>query len=93
LNVAEDDLDAPPELTPGFMPSFRRAISRFMKPAKRRRKDRRRKRGLRALLSRFMVQSKFMQPPSASKPPAAKQDSSKTAPLTPRFRNKSGPKL
>jgi hypothetical protein len=65
-----------------------------MKPAKRRRKQRSKKRGLRALLSKFMkLQSKFMQPPQTSKPPAPKQDSQRTAPLTPRFRNKSGPKL
>jgi len=76
------------------MPSFRRVISRFMKPAKRRRKNRRRKRGLRALLSKFMKpQSKFMQPPQASKPPTPRQHIQKTAPLKPRFRNKSEPKL
>jgi hypothetical protein len=74
------------------MPSFRRVISRFMNPKKKRRRKRR-KRGLRALLSRFMVQSRFMQPPQASKSPKPRQDAQKTPPLTPRFRNKNGPNM
>lgn len=72
------------------MPSFRRVISRFMNPNKKRRRKRK-KRGLRALLSRFMVQSKFMQPPQASRPPS-REPQKTLPPLKPRFKDKSWPK-
>jgi hypothetical protein len=71
-----EGFEDPPELVPTFMPTVRRALSRFMNPAKKRNVKNRRARGLRALLARTGFRSKFLAQPSP--PPAPKP-----APLPP----------
>ncbi|MFL0418839.1 hypothetical protein ACH0CP_13960 [Sphingomonas sp. 179-I 2A4 NHS] len=65
-----EGFEDPPELVPTFMPTVRRALSRFMNPAKKRSVKNRRARGLRALLARTGFKSKFLAQPSP--PPAPK---------------------
>jgi hypothetical protein len=100
-----EGFEDPPELVPTFIPTVRRVLSRFMKPAKKRSVKNRRARGLRALLARTGFRSKFLAQPSP--PPAPKpapptppkpslhttvlQPSSKPPSLRGKFNRPSGP--
>ncbi|HWJ87612.1 MAG TPA: hypothetical protein VNS12_06050 [Pelagibacterium sp.] len=90
------EFETPPELVPGFMPTVRRVLSRFLNPRKRQSAKNRRKRGWRALLARFAHRSKFMTAPTAPKPspqpkaaPASSSPSPK--PLRGTFNKPKGP--
>jgi hypothetical protein len=92
------ELDEPPELVPGFMPTVRRALSRFLNPKKKRRVKNRRRRGLRAPLTRMAFKSKFLnlppQPPvpktAPPEPPPSKPPSG-SSPARRRFNHPARP--
>lgn len=90
--------DDPPELVPTFMPTVRRVISRFLGSKKKPRGNNRRRRGLRALLSRLAFRSKFLSAPAAPPAPKPKQPEPPSKPprgpnrpLRGRFNRPSGP--
>lgn len=81
-----DGFEDPPELVPGFMPTVRRVLSRFLNPKKKRPKTRR-VRGLRALLARTGFHSKFLagaDPPPAPKPAPPKPPKAAASPTGPK---------
>ena len=93
----DDEPDDPPELVPGFMPMIRRALTRFLRPKKRRQIKNRRARGLRALLARLAFRSKFLDapaPPPAPKPTPPEPPKPPRGPRRPlrgRFNRPAGP--